>query len=768
MKKILLILLAALSVYGTQQSLTGFKGATLGATDTVIASGNFLVDSSVSIGALWLPAGTAYTLSNTGTNVVTLANSGDAWKDSTTGTKTYPRGIILNGASGVFKIAGTSGAITATSCALTMNTTTAGAIVINKASITFGPLIINGSVEYSGTGASCTFAADTRALTMENGSKLNITGASFLIAVTGSGRSFCLGTNDTITGTKTISRIISGNGLIDTLSKIFWTSTGSITLNNGIPSTQNSIYMTDTLNAATGAVTSAGGSSGIIFLTNNFPVYASQFLVYSNSTGTSLVKLGSATHAFGSFDVSLANATTTDSLQGCTINLSGNMTLSATSVFVAGTSTVNVTNTSTVTTANKHFWNLVCNGATKVITFVNRLVCENNFTITAGKPAMASAALDTVATDWVNNLTSTDTCNFNNDSLNLGGSYTGNLRVKNHLRTNLYGTALCNFTSNGSIPNRIVINGTDRTKQMKLIDRYHSKYLTVTTGNLNTNGMDCFADSAIVITDSVATVLGDTISSSRVTFGASAKPDLVNPMLLYFGLALTDTLFDTCARNIGNVFINKSAGTIWQTVGVTHLTNLTVNGGKAILGSSTTDTVYCVDFFANNYGAGDSIILNAPLVISGNLAANVKWGGASKIILAGNTVISAGGGRFPPIQTLVPRVITTSDSINFQKWTFADSTEMQLSSSVGVKVDTIGDISGSAGKLIYFFASTPGTRARLYGPLATVSYTKWTDIAYSVIINAPISTNIDGGNNTGISWSTGVGRKTFTFYKQED
>jgi hypothetical protein len=119
MKKLLLILLLASGAMATQVNTTKFTGTTWGANDTATTSGNFTIDSTVTIGAFWrFPIAQAYTLSSSAGKTVNLSNSGDAWKDSTTGAATYPAAINFLANNAFMKIAAASGTITGSGCAL--------------------------------------------------------------------------------------------------------------------------------------------------------------------------------------------------------------------------------------------------------------------------------------------------------------------------------------------------------------------------------------------------------------------------------------------------------------------------------------------------------------------------------------------------------------------------------------------------------------------------------------------------------------------------
>jgi hypothetical protein len=316
-----------------------------------------------------------------------------------------------------------------------------------------------------------------------------------------------------------------------------------------------------------------------------------------------------------------------------------------------GTSTVTISNTATVTNSNKSFYNFIANASTKTITMSGKFRAGNNFTATAGSVVFGNLVRDSVVGDWANNLTGTDTLNRNSDSLWLGGSFTSNLRTKNDLSCSyLYGTALSNFTCNTNKVNCFEIRGDTRAKQMKLIDRCTIRKLTVGTGTLNTNGMDFFTDSFLVVNDSIAIVAGDTISAPKITFGASAKPIIGTPMLLYFGLALADTLRDSITQTLGNLIVNKTGNGL-TVMSTGHFDTVRILDGAFSMGAAT-DTLYCDHL---QVSSTDTMTLTAPIVAktcSLNTSAKIGWAATSSLILK-----ESGDYAFNSWGRLIPRLI---------------------------------------------------------------------------------------------------------------
>lgn len=637
-------------LYATQQSMAKFTGATLGATDTVVANANFLIDSSVSIGAFWLPPTNTYTLTNTGTNVVTCNNSGDVWKDSTTGIKTYPSGIILNGASGTMKLAATSGAVTATSCPLTLNGTNAMVLTLNKAH-TFKSIELGPSAKVTSNGTT-TLSVLSSGTPLTLGTTATFTSTSAVaIGRTTSGPLYALDATSVWNGTGTIYPYANTAGITVTVPAVTYTGSGNFLYSDSPALTGWTIQFTGTQNYGTAALDLYAPSTGTtgtydcngqnftcgVFKNGNLAASMTTTYNYSSGTFTILSYNLVITYNSGTTNV---NFMTSNWICSTGWQFPSTHTITGT----AATTSVTFTGVGTTTSNGKTFpGNVVINSAGVARTFADKFKCDGNYTATAGRPVFLASGLDTIVGDVALNQSSTDTTNFNNDSSNIGGSYTGNLRIKNHLRTNLYGTALCNFTSNSAKLNRVVVNGTTRTKQMKLIDRYTSQYLTVSTGNLNTNEMDCFADSAIIINDSVATVLGDTISSRRITYGASAKPMIGTPMLLYFGLALADTMRDSVpTQSLGKLVVNKTGSNVTFANAGHYDTMQVINGSIAM--NAATDTQYTKGL---SITTTSTCVLTAPIVVTDSIyilaGATVTYSGVGKIIK--QTCSAAQGGN---------------------------------------------------------------------------------------------------------------------------
>jgi hypothetical protein len=773
MKKLLLVLLFPMLVFGAENNF-------ISPVDTVHAPGarywsisSFATSDSLTYNATsvkndTLKQGlnainaTAFNIATgyTGAFWAAAQNTSDTNLISSSFAVNLGTGGRFNAGSGFWKFTGNNKSITFGSTGTT-TASLAGLIfagtndtLIDNVGFLLGNLIIAPSAIMMNNGSFTTLI--TNPVEINTNGTLTVK-RSINILLASAGKFIKLSTGYVLNGTGPL--FMSNNsgslGTWDTVPKMF--TTGTLGLNiSQYASGDGSVVLGDSLSCLGTVLIYKSGTGNFNFKTNNNYIGAANFNFGSaNATKTCWLSfLSSTINVTGSVNGTLYNTGTIyDTMGTSQFFVGGGWTWpSAHNIFGTATSQlVTFTGVGTTTSNNKWFpGSVVINSAGVTRTFADKFACSTNFTATAGSVLFANKARDSIRGNYANNLTGTDTLNRNSDSLWLGASFTGNLRVKNDLsRTYLYGTALCNFTSNGTTVNYFDIRGDTRAKQMKLIDRYHGRKTVVTTGTLNTNGMDCFSDSFAIINDSVATTTGDTISAPKVTFGLSAKPDLVNPMLLYFGLALKDTLFDTCSRSLGKVVVNKSGDTLTLS-GVTHLDTLqVVDGGLRM--RSATDTVYVKGL------SWTSIIpstIIAPIVCSGNITfgagASVAATGAGKIIstLAGAT-IALNGASVPGITSVRATledggtVNSLTSSANGVKYT------LEALKKLTVGTLTIGGTALAPDSLVSSSATDLCTLSTAAGTVCNYTYFK---NIYSVNSIIASTGGVNGGGNTNISF----------------
>jgi hypothetical protein len=178
----------------------------------------------------------------------------------------------------------------------------------------------------------------------------------------------------------------------------------------------------------------------------------------------------------------------------------------------------------------------------------------------------------------------------------------------------LCGTALCNLTfGNADFRlNMARLVGTNRTKQVKIIDNGGFKYFKDSTGTLafNAGGLKLTCDSSCFIVDSLYTQTNDTIQTQKLLIGPVAKLN-INSSLFYFGAALADTLTNSANLNVKVVTVNKTGLGLVQ-AGKSTYTVLRISDGT-FAQLAVTDTTWCDSLV---WTSTDTSTLIAPVIVS--------------------------------------------------------------------------------------------------------------------------------------------------------
>ena len=542
---------------------------------------NDTIDSSFSLAAVRIPpvSGTWWSLAGK-----TLAVN-DFFIDSGTGTARYPDTLIINGASGYLRTSAGNGARTATNSVLVFNGTTGMSYVTNKLYNTtmFCNVILGASAKLTVTGTQTFYIGSTASvgalLTMGNNSTLTISSGSgaglrmdFQCHVTPV-TTHSIGSGCTINGTSGVAVVcylggstitvpaLTLSGTTQYFKTYFATHNNTINLTGNLSITGN-IQIDQQYYATTGNVFNTGGFSlsGLIFYGGSGLTAAAQLTVNMSSstvTCTQIIALTSVNYTTGFYKLNF------DQSQW---SVAGDVTMDQYWTVNPGTTAkITVTNTSNITSAGKSLPELALNATGKAITFIDKFRTIGDLTLTAGKITPFKGR-DSVLGNYYNNLTAAaDTVN-RIDTLYLFGSYTrasGSHAKNDTAQTMICGTALCNWTSSGFTANMVRLIGTNRTKQLKLIDNSIFKFLKDSTGTINTNGKKLTCDSSLFIVDSLFTSAGDTITTPKLLVSSSAKLN-INSSLFYFGLALKDTLYDSCTSSLGKIVVNKSGNGLVQ------------------------------------------------------------------------------------------------------------------------------------------------------------------------------------------------------------
>ena len=400
MKKILLILaLLPGLAFATTNNLSGnFSAGSILATDTVILAANAVVDGGpYTFKALWIPAGTDYTLTESGTSILTLTGNGIFWKDSSTGAKTYPDSIAVLNTSGQMRISSQAGAFgfsSGTSWHFAGNDTIYDfkgmggkhlhkmtKTVLQNTTSSTGFLYVSGTMlvleenaEFivNSNGISFNFNADGDFISMANGA--SISGSGSIRVNAGSGADI---TVDTFCYSGTSSGGFS------------FTSSGNIAAGSSVSLTQGICCM-KSLN-----IYKASGGFGFTFNSENYPMNGTT-LMNGNGSSTSgancTFNYGSSilSFPFGFLSSSQNVNQSQINWQTCTASWGGNFTYGTNTTADPGTSlhTFNGTGAQVITSAGKSFYDLTINNTgsdiATPVSFADSATLTGDLTLTDG------------------------------------------------------------------------------------------------------------------------------------------------------------------------------------------------------------------------------------------------------------------------------------------------------------------------------------------------------------------------------------------------
>jgi hypothetical protein len=344
---------------------------------TVYGSGNITIDQNVVCSGIIVSGNYNGNMTAAGYGYYLYGD----YVDDGTGTRTLGSGIILNGASSTLHLGSTLGTVTATSCTLTMNTATSGVIDVDKAT-TFMSIVIGASAIATSSGAAkITYQSATTLLTIGANATYTVNFQTDYKA-TAAQQLWSLGAGCTWNGTGRQDWVGSTNNAVPANCSIpatSYTGTGIFLIRPGNPFEINgnisyggALYLVDGIAAA------------FTVNTNNYNITCGAFNL-GGGNATSVYNFGSSAITC----TSLAPPTSVNAILNMstsTWTCSGNWTFGSNQIVDPGTSTVNITNTSTITSASKSFYNLNLNAPGKIITIADdiNLAIGGGFALTAG------------------------------------------------------------------------------------------------------------------------------------------------------------------------------------------------------------------------------------------------------------------------------------------------------------------------------------------------------------------------------------------------
>lgn len=418
-----LFLLSSSLVFGTIRNVSTFSGTTWGTSDTALVNNNFTLDTSVSIGAWWFPAGETYTLSKTGTQTVTLNNNGLFFKDSSSGAKAYPDSFAILG-SGTAMISSGAGTITggATIWYFAGNDT----VGMLKTSTYRRKRIAAGASLTELTGSNFATSSTTGpVLVIGNNGVLNSISGNMSMQTAGD--LYSLGTGTTITFVSPQILTSGTGGKIVTLPSITATNTQIVMRANAVGDT---IRLTGNHSWSGNILTSSSSATVRSVFDFNDYNFSCSLLRYgasvAHTTGWIYTYFGNGTHTIGTFGDTRDSAATPSTakcyFEGATFNITGNVFLMKNTLYEPGTSQLNLTGSAaqSVTSYGQPFYDFtVNNSGTGNISFADSLYCEGDLSLLDGKVLLGRASVYDYLNTTNDSVIQSDTCI-------IRGSYTRN------------------------------------------------------------------------------------------------------------------------------------------------------------------------------------------------------------------------------------------------------------------------------------------------------------------------------------------------------
>lgn len=362
-KFISLILLFALSGWSTQQSVSGNSDTwTVASTDTLILNGNATINNSFTCTAFWIPSGQTYTLGESGTTNITVTGNGIAWKDSSSGTKSYPDSLTITGDASI-RISSGVGTVTSTNSILNMVGN--DSLLCAKAGVFWKNIyaapsakvttVLSGhsgtsgwsNILYLGPG-TLTLNATLYSSLANSGQPLRYTGATPTINGTSGGLVF----NSVATTT-----------VIDTIPALTIAGTScTLVYNHDAAATGSTTFWITGNQSCSGNMTIRNQRNSVTakFYTNNYSITAGNNLIPgSSASGTLVCDWGSSIVTIGGSLAATSNSGTfLDSMKTSKWRVFANWTYGSAWTVVPGTSDVSTTGSGTFTSAGKAFYDI--------------------------------------------------------------------------------------------------------------------------------------------------------------------------------------------------------------------------------------------------------------------------------------------------------------------------------------------------------------------------------------------------------------------------
>lgn len=729
----------------------GTSTFTITGTSTVLSNGNHFYNLKDSSSSFTTTFSDNFYVDNTFTlvqgNITWSGNiatfGGDALMDGT-GTLNLGNGITMNGNNALLHIGSTVGTVTATSCVLTWNGIS-GTLDDDKGT-TFKGWTLGSGASFTNSGAATSLLTGPTPLVFTDGGSLTLT-RTITITLNATGYFIStLGAIPTITNTAQIGLRLGASGIKGSFPALNFSSTGLLNgFTGGGNFTNDTINYTGNISTLGGITWNCGGTGNPTWrlFTNGNSITCGPHVMGTSSAGSTFyINRGSSVFDCKSLDCS-ANTlgSIIDSMGSSKTTYSGSVTFATGYTHIPMTSIMRIDSTSTMTFAGQKLndFRNVGSSSSKV-TLADSLQCAFLYD-SSGKFVQNSKNIY-VDSNYVN--VSPDSAVWS-ANLTIGKSYFRNTAAV--FRTG--GDVFFNGTKNGTI----TTNGANlptwyfrkaKTATMTLLDNLTLNRMIVDSGIIIQN-KKTITDSVHSNRDSIAYDTTVTIYQTDSS-GTTARPSYgTNALRVYATGADTGKVWCN-GKSRGNIYINSTKQWIFMD---------TLKCGIKVRKAGIVKEMHPMFATALIDSSTDSLTADSARYISGVDAngnslvrvagAKIKRGPSMINYFTGSThKIVCNNGPVAPL--VIPNQKTTftfADSTDAQKLTAADSTMFIFPIAKGVRIDTVGDISGSAGKLIYFRSSLANNQARFWIPGNTnQTYAYWKDIC------------VQGGTIT-CPWSSG-------------
>lgn len=313
----------------------------------------------------------------------------------------------------------------------------------------------------------------------------------------------------------------------------------------------------------------------------------------------------------------------------------------------------------------------------------------------------------------------------------------------------------------------------------------------LTTQTITSNGV-AFTQVINILGDAGnSIVLGSALTASSSIALTSGTLNMSNYVVTGSTFSSSTTLTRTLAFGTAQMYLTGNAGNIWAATVATNfsytgtgIVNLTYAGstGQRVIGHGSTGGTEANTPSFNVTAGTDNVAFN-----NNTRAKNLNftgWGAGGVGVLTfnistvyGNLTLATGSvtgtpntvifGSTSGVKTITTNGVTINCNIRFDgiggTWEFQDALTMDATRSMAIyngvvklkagTTSTVGLFITSGSNMKYLSSTTPGVQAILSAVTGTftVNYLTITDIVATggATWNAPLLTNIDGGNNTG-------------------